>query len=173
MVGADAGAQVGVTGPARLGGRVQQRTECRHPGDPVGDGVMHLHEQAHPSLRQARQQPHLPQRPGRLQPSPCQLLAGPPQLCLVTRSVQRHDPDVLGQVEGCRVNPHRPTQPPPRPVQALPQPRDQVQSGLNPATDFLNPNRIVIAEQAGPVQDGQRTDVPRPAEVVPQQNLKL
>ena len=159
--------------PGRVGGQVQQRAECSHPRDPVGDGVMQLHEQAHPSLRQAGQQPHLPQRPCRVQPSPRQLLACQQQLCLVTRSGQREDPDVVGEVEGCRVDPQRPAQPPPRPVQALPETRNKVQSRLDPATDRFDPDVTVVVEQAGPVQDGQRTDVPGPAEVVPQENLEV
>ena len=80
---------------------------------------------------------------------------------------------MLGQVEGRRVDPHRPAQPPSGPVQTLPEPGDKVHTRLDPATERVKPKLAVIVEQAGPVQDRYCTDVPGPAEVVPQENLKL
>ena len=60
----------------RVGVKVQQRPEGRHPRHPVGEGVMQLQEQAHTLLWQTRKEPDLPQRPRGIQPSPCQLRAG-------------------------------------------------------------------------------------------------
>jgi hypothetical protein len=48
-----------------------------------------------------------------------------------------------------------------------------VQSRLDPATDRFDPDLTVVVEQADSVQDGQRTDVPGPAKVVPQENLEI
>ena len=50
---------------------------------------------------------------------------------------------------------------------------DKVHTRLDPATERVKPKLAVIVEQASPVQDRYCTDVPGPAEVVPQENLKL
>ena len=79
------------------------------------------------------------------------------------------DADVVGEVEGGRVDPQGPAQPPPRPVQDLPEAGDQVESRLEPLADLLDPEAAVAVEQSGAVEDGERADVARPAEVVPRQ----
>jgi hypothetical protein len=151
----------------RIGGQVQQRTEGGHSRHAVGHGVVRPQEQAHPLLWQAGQEPQLPQRPGRVQVSAAQLLARRQQLCLVAGRGQRVDPDVVGQVEGRRVDPQRPAQPTPGPVQALPEARDELQPRLELLTDRLDPDATVAVEQPGAVKDGERADIPWPAEVVP------
>jgi hypothetical protein len=94
--------------------------------------MVQLHEQPNPLLRQARQKPHLPQRPGPVQPPPAQLFTGRQQLRL-PGDVMREQVDVLGDVEAGVIDPQRPAQPPPRHVQALPEPGKKV----NPAADLL------------------------------------
>src|SRR4029450_11851901 len=47
------------------------------------------------------------------------------------------DPDVVGEVEGGGVDPQGPAQPPPGPVQQLPEARDQLQPRLEVPTDGL------------------------------------
>jgi hypothetical protein len=46
-----------------VGHDIQQRTDRGHPGDAVGDDVVQPDEQTDAAVRQARQEPHLPQRP--------------------------------------------------------------------------------------------------------------
>ena len=62
------------------------------------------------------------------------------------------DPDVVGEVKGGGVDPQRPAQPEPGPVQQLPEPGDQVQSRLELAPDRLDPDPAVAVEQAGAVE---------------------
>ena len=160
-----------------LGGRVrvqvQQRAEGRHPGHPVGQGVMGAQEQADLPARQPGQQPRLPQRPRRVQPAPVQLGTGAQQLVLVARRGQRVDPHVVGEVEGGRVDPQRPAQPPPGPVQQLPQARHQVQPRLQPPADLVDPDAAVTVQQPGAVKDGQHADILGPAEVVRPQHEQV
>jgi hypothetical protein len=111
----------------RIGGQVQQRAEGSHSRHAVGHGVTRPQEQAQPLLWQAGQEPHLPQRPGRIQVSPAQLLTRRQQLGLVSGSWGREDPDAVGQVEGWRVDPQGPAQPTPGPVEELPEARDELQ----------------------------------------------
>jgi hypothetical protein len=107
-----------------------ERGDARHP---VGDRVVHLHEQADASVRQPGQEPQLPQRPRPVQPPVPQLLTGQQQPRLISRSSQREHPDVLGEIDRRRVDPQRPAQPEPRPVQQLPEAGNQVE----PAPDLL------------------------------------
>jgi hypothetical protein len=97
-------------------------------------------------LWQAGQQPHLPQRPRGIQPSPCQLRAGPLQLCLVAGRGKWVDADVVGEVEGWGVDPQGPAQPKWGPVQALSEARDQVESRLEPLADLLDPEATVAVQ---------------------------
>jgi hypothetical protein len=83
------------------------------------------------------------------------------------------DPDVVGEVEGESVDPQRPAQSQPGPVQQLPEPGDQVQSRLELLADRLDPDPAVVVEQAGVVEDGQPADVGGPAIVVPQQQEQV
>jgi hypothetical protein len=78
------------------------------------------------------------------------------------------DPDVIGDVEGRGIDPQRPPEPRPRPVQQLPEPRDDDEPRLELAPDLLNPDPAVCLEQRGAVEDGERADVGRPSVVVPQ-----
>ena len=82
--------------------------------------------QAYPPFLQAGQEPQLPQRPGGIKLPARQLLARPQQLGLVAGSGDRMDPDVICDVEEGGVDPQRPAQPQPRPVQQLPGVGDQV-----------------------------------------------
>jgi hypothetical protein len=66
--------------PRWIGDGINKRAEGGDPGDAVGDGVVDLHEQAHPPVGQAGQEPHLPQRPRPAQATVAQLLAGRQQL---------------------------------------------------------------------------------------------
>src|SRR6266511_2228180 len=134
---------------------------------------MQLQEQAHALLWRAGQEPYLPQGPSRIQPSPRQLRAGQQQLCLITGSGQRVDADVVGEVKGGRVDPQGPAQPTAGPVQALPEARDKVQSGLELPADRLDAEATVVVQQAGAVEDGERADVAGPAEVVPQEQEEV
>ena len=72
-----------------------------------------------------RAQPDFPQRPSRIQASPIQARTDLQQLRPVAGSGQRVDPQVVGNVEGWGVDPLRPAQPAPGPVQELPEARDQ------------------------------------------------
>ena len=160
-----------------LGGRVrvqvEQRAEGRHPGDPVGQGVMGAQEQADLPARQPGQQPRLPQRPRRVQPAPVQLGTGRQQLGLVAGRGQRVDPHVVGEVEGGGVDPQRPAQPPPGPVQQLPQARHQVQPRLQPPADLVDLDAAVTVQQPVAVKDGQHADVLGPTEVVRPQHEQV
>ena len=112
-------------------------------------------------------QPQLPQRPCWIQPLRRQLLECLQQLRLVARSGKWVNSDMVGEVEGGRVNPQRPAQSPPGPVQALPKARDQVQPRLQVAPNVFDPDARLVVEQAGAVEDGERADIARPAEVIP------
>jgi hypothetical protein len=46
-----------------VGDWINERAERGHSGNPVGDCVVHLDEEPDPVVREARQEPHLPQRP--------------------------------------------------------------------------------------------------------------
>ncbi len=48
----------------RLGSRggIEECSNGRQPGDAVGHGVMDLDQQADPVFREARKEPHLPER---------------------------------------------------------------------------------------------------------------
>ena len=120
----------------RAGAQIKERAEGGHPGHPIGDGMVQLHEQASPPVRQARQEPHLPQRAGPVQPLPAQLFAGRQQLRLAVDVVREHV-DVPGDVKGGVIDPQRPAQPPPRHVQPLPEPGKKIK----PAVDLL-PDRL-------------------------------
>jgi hypothetical protein len=123
-------------------------------------------EQAQLLRRQTGHEPGLPQRPRRIQPSPAQRLARRQQLDPVAGRGERVDPDVVSEVEGCRVHPQGSAQPPRRPVQALAEARDQLQSRLKVPADGLDPDASVVVEQPTAVQDGDRADVLGPAELV-------
>src|SRR4029453_1012012 len=73
----------------------------------------------------------------------------------------------VGEVEGWGVDPQGPAQPTPRPVEALPEARNEVQSRLKLLTDVLDLDAVVGVEQPGAVEDGESPDAARPAEVVP------
>jgi hypothetical protein len=60
---------------------------------------MHPQIQTHPSHRQTGQQPHLPQRPHRIEPPPTQFFARLQQLGLTGGSRQREDPNMVSEVE--------------------------------------------------------------------------
>src|SRR4029453_10420851 len=83
------------------------------------------------------------------------------------------DPDVVGKVEGGGVDPQGPAQPPPGPVQQLPEARDQGQPRLQVPADGLDPDATVGFQQAGAVQDGERADVLGPAELVRPQHEQV
>jgi hypothetical protein len=134
---------------------------------------MDPHEQAHPVVGQAGQQPELPQRPGRVQPPPAQPGTGRLQLGLASRRVQRLDQHVVGEVEGGRVDPQGPAQSPPGPVQQLPEPRDQGQPRRQPPPDLLDPDAAVAVQKPGAVQDAEHADVLGPAEVVGPQHEEV
>jgi hypothetical protein len=141
----------------RFGGRVQQRIQCRHSGDAVGDGVMGVQQQAHPVGRQAGYEPRLPEWPARTQSTSVQLRTHGQQLGLIGRSRQRVDPDMIGDVEGRCVDLQRPAQPPPRPVQQLPQPGNQVQPAFNSPAHRLDPHAAVTVQRPAAVQDREYT----------------
>jgi len=48
-----------------------------------------------------------------------------------------------------------------------------VQSRLEPLADRLDPDATVAVEQPGAVEDGEHTDVPGPAVVVPQEQVEV
>jgi hypothetical protein len=52
-------------------------------------------------------------------------------------------------------------------VQDLPEAGQKVQSRLDPAADLVDPDPAVAVEQTGPVDNGNRADVPGPAESSP------
>ena len=92
---------------------------------------------------------------------------------MVAGSDKRADSDVVGEVEGGRVDPQGPAQPPPGPVQALPEAGDQVQSRLELPADRLDPDATVAVEQAGAVEDGEPADIAGPAIVVLQEQEQV
>jgi hypothetical protein len=83
----------------RVRDRIDERGQRGHTGDAVGDGVVHLHEEPHTILRQAGQEPHLPQRPGSVQRAPAEGLAGEEELFLISRRRHAVRGDVRGDVE--------------------------------------------------------------------------
>jgi hypothetical protein len=95
------------------------------------------------------------------------------QLGLIARRGQRVDPQVVGEVEGGGVDPQGPAQPPPGPVQQLPEARDQLQPRLEVPTDGLDVDAAVGVEQPGAVQDGEHADVLGPAEIVRPQHEEV
>jgi hypothetical protein len=115
---------------------------------------MGAQEQAHPAGWQAGQEPGLPPRPRRIQPAPPQPGTRSEQLRLIARSGQRLDPDVAGQVEGRRIDPQRPAQPPAGPVQQLPEAGDQVQLRLDRPAYRLDLEAARVVAQPGAIQDG-------------------
>ena len=121
--------------------------------------MVHLHEQANTSSRQAREEPHLPQGPGAVQRTATQRLAGTKQLRLVPGGGDREDPDVFGDVEGGSVDPQWPAQPESGPVQDLMEAGKEVRPSLDLLSGGLDPDATVRVEQASPVEDGERTDV--------------
>jgi len=139
----------------------------------VGDGVMQPQKGAHLSVRQAGQQPQLPQRPGWIQPSSGQRRAGLQQLGFVAGSGKRVNSDVVGEIERRSVDPQRPAQPPARPVQQLPEAGEQMQSGPDRLAGSLNPEPAIAAHKAGSIDDDQCADVPGPAVAVPPQGGKI
>jgi hypothetical protein len=95
-----------------VGGRVEERADGRHAGDAVRDRVVHAHEQPDPPLRQAGDEPHLPQRSGPVQAVAAQLLGGGQQPGFVAGRLQGGDPHVVGDVEHRGVHPQRPAETP-------------------------------------------------------------
>jgi hypothetical protein len=80
---------------------------------------------------------------------------------------------MLGEVEPGGVDPERPAQPQPGPVQVLPEARDQVQLRRQPPADLVDPDAAVAVQQPGAVQDGQHADVLGPAEIVRPQHEEV
>jgi hypothetical protein len=95
----------------RVRAEVEKCAEGGYPGHAIGDGMMHLHEQANPCAGQARQEPHLPQRAAPIKPPPAKLLAGRQQLDLPGGDANREHCDVIGDVERRGIHPQRPAQP--------------------------------------------------------------
>jgi len=157
----------------RVGAQVEERAEGRYPGHAVGDGMVHLHDQADPPLCQAWQEPHLPQRAGPVQPPLPQLLAGRQQLGLASGRGQREHPDMAGDVEGGSVDPQRPAQPPPRGVQQLAEPGQQVKPAADPLTDGLDRETAPRLGQPRAVEDDERPDVLAPAEILRQHHAQI
>jgi len=62
---------------------------------------------------------------------------------------QREDADMVGDVEGLRVDPHWPAETERRPVQDLPEARNQMQPRLDLAPDGIDPQLTVAVEQPG------------------------
>jgi hypothetical protein len=83
------------------------------------------------------------------------------------------DSDVIGEIEGRSVDPQRPAQPPPGPVEQLPEAGDQVQPRLEVSPDRVDPETTIVVEQPGAVEDGEPADVAGPAEVVPLQQEQV
>ena len=108
---------------------------------------MHLHEEPDPSVRQAGQEPHLPQRPGSVQLSPPELLTRREELLLVARRRHRNDPDVLRDVEGRGISPHGPSQPRPQPVQDLAEAWGEVQPPVDALTDRIDQELTMRIEE--------------------------
>jgi hypothetical protein len=160
-------------GGGRVGVKVKEGAEGGHPGNTVGQGVMGPQEQTHFPLRQAGEQPGLPQGACGIQRSPAQRLAGRQELGLIGRRGQRIHPQVVGEVEGRRVDPQGPAQPPWRPVQALAEARDKREFWVQVPADLLEPDAPVVVEEPAAVQDGQRTDVLGPAELVEPQGYAV
>jgi hypothetical protein len=75
---------------------------------------------------------------------------------------------MVGNVEHGGVHPQRPAQPPPRHVEQPPEPGHQVQPGFDRLPHALDPEPAAWAEQATAINNGQRTDVLRPALIRPQ-----
>jgi hypothetical protein len=88
-----------------------------------------------------------------------QLLTGHQQLRLIGRSRKGELPNVLGEVDGGRVDPQRPAQPEPGPGQQLPEPRNPMQPPTDLLPGRLDPEPAVGVQQPGAIQDGQGADV--------------
>jgi hypothetical protein len=129
-----------------VGGEVQERTQSLYPGNPVDHDVMGPQIQAHASVWQARQQPHVPQRAGHVQPVLPKPLARRQQLALVRPRGERIHADMVGQREAIGVDPHRPAQAKRRPVQPLPEPRHTMQSRLNRSAYLVDSDMTVLVE---------------------------
>jgi hypothetical protein len=83
------------------------------------------------------------------------------------------DPDVVGEIEGWGVDPQGPAQAPPGPVQQLPEAGNQRQPRLDVSAELVDPDAAVGVQQPGAVQDGERADVVRPAELVRPQHEQV
>ena len=146
-----------------VGDGVEERGEGGHAGDAIGDGVMHLDEEPDPVVRQAGQEPHLPQGPAPVQWTAPEPLAGEEELQLVARGRHRVDADVFGDVEGLGIAPHRPPQTASGPVQGLAEPWDKVQPVTHGFADRLDPKLTVGVDHRPALEDGEGPDHLRPA----------
>jgi hypothetical protein len=94
-----------------VGDGVNKRGERGHSSDAVGDGVVHLDEEPDPVVRQASQERHLPQGPAPVERATPEPLAGEKKMPFVAGGRDLVGADVLGDVEGPGIAPHRPPQP--------------------------------------------------------------
>ena len=91
----------------QLGLQAGQVSQQAHPRHPVHGGVVHLGEERDPAVRQALDDPHLPQRARPVQRDAGEVAAQRGQLALVPGLGQRRAVDVALDVEVVVVDPHR------------------------------------------------------------------
>jgi hypothetical protein len=113
--------------------------------------MVQLHEQGDLVVGQAGQEPHPPQGPGRVQPPGSQLLGRTQEVRFAAAGGKGKDPDVLAEIKGRGIHPQRPTQPSPRHVNDLPEPRDQMQPGGDRPAHGLDPEAAAGVEQVGAI----------------------
>jgi hypothetical protein len=88
-----------------------------------------------------------------------QLLAGQQEPRLVGRGLERQHAHVVGEVDGRGVDPQRPAQPEPGPVQELTEAGDQVEPSGDLLACRLDPEATVGVQEPPAVEDGERADV--------------
>jgi len=82
-------------------------------------------------------------------------------------------PDVVGEIEGLIVDPHRPAEPASRHAKYLAKTRDEMQAGSDRMPDSLDPEAAVRIEQARAVEDDKSTVLLRPDRVRLEHDLVL
>jgi hypothetical protein len=95
------------------------------------------------------------------------------QLSLVCGSNERLDTDVLGDVEIGSVHPDRPAESEWRAVEALAKPGHQVEVSLDSLSYDVDSGGAVVGDQLAAVQNGERPDVHRPANLVRAQHYEV
>jgi hypothetical protein len=124
--------------------------------------VVDSYEQTHSTVREAGQEPHLPQWAHRVQALPEEHFDRSEEFGLSDWRLERQQPDVVAQVDHWRIHPQWSTEAASRLMDELAEARDEVEPAFDGIAHGVDSERADLVVQRTTVEDGEHAEVLRP-----------